>query len=202
MNKRLLLALAAGCMISNTSYTMELKDLAVPAAKLVGLGLAAASMEYGLRTKFAYNLFTKIGVSPIGASQVGRVMTGAYTLGLLTTGNPALSNACFHLGHTAPFMGLANAVLKHDIIRNALSKIPVLGSSLTCPLATDEQVDSMKAQMAKNGIDASEINAIKKCKRTCEHCNGIDAIRLISGWVILRYGAPIAWDSIQNYLKK
>jgi hypothetical protein len=200
MNKRLLLFVFAAGMLSNTQ-SRAMESLSQNTLAKVGAGLISiAALSYGsewlFNQKFTHTICKKIGLSPIGTRQVAFLSTGALSLGYLTEGTLEVSNSLYHFAKTAPFIGLTNVLLKKQAVRDVISRIPVLGSYLVCPLGTQKQVEEMQETMEENGIEEKEIKEIQICEGSCEHCSGIDAIRLVAGWTILRFAVPAA---LQQY---
>lgn len=196
MNKRLLLFVFAACMLSNTQ-NKAMENLSQKTLANVGLGmLSIAALSYSsewiFNQRLVHTICSKLNVSPIGTRQVAFLSLGALSLGWFAQGSPEVSDSLYHFAKTAPLIGLTNVLLKKQPVRETIARIPLLGSYLVCPLGTKKQVEEVKESMKKNNIDEEEIENVTMCNGSCEHCSGIDAIRLVAGWTILKYAVPAA----------
>lgn len=196
MNKRFLPLIFAACLLNNTqSRAMEnlsQNTLAKVGAGLLSIAVLSYGSEWLFNRPFMHSFCKYVGLSPVGTRQVAFLSTGALSLGYLTQGTPEISDSLYHFAYTAPFIGLTNVVLKKEATRNIISRIPVLGSYLVCPVGTDEKVEEVRKIMKDNEHDTADINNITKCEGSCDHCSAIDAIRLVAGWTIAKYAIPAA----------
>lgn len=189
MNKRFLLALVVSCAVSHASHgMMQYMDNSSAYAK-VGAGLLALATlkvgsDYIFKSKIAHDVCKTIKFSPIATRQIALLSTSALTLSFLTRSDKEISGALVNFAWKAPLMGLANFILKKPAVRNLISQTPIVGEYLACPLSTQEQTDHVKADMDNKGINNTHI---QQCEGSCEHDSAIDAIRLITGWLILDY---------------
>lgn len=150
MNKRFLLLLFAGCLVSHNVHVNAMEKLGESTLGKVGLTVLGGAAFMWATNKLAKislvrNCCNKINVSPLAASQVLNLSGALVGISFFTEKDTG--EAFRNFAWKAPLIGLVAIGLQTKPVREIISTIPGIGSYLVCPLSTEKQVHSLKEEI-------------------------------------------------------